>query len=128
LDKIVKPILVYGCEVWGMGNNDIVERILQNSITCKKKKSTHGLMVYGELGRFPLEIYVTTSDYPLLVLITNRKTRKKIPVMFCNSSLLNNRTNIPWLKSVKSILDECGLLYVWTNIYFVSATWLYNTA
>jgi hypothetical protein len=33
-------------------------------------------MVYGELGRFPLEIYVTTSDYPLLVLITNRKTRK----------------------------------------------------
>ena len=48
--------------------------------------------------------------------------------MFCNSSLLNNRTNIPWLKSVKSILDECGLLYVWTNIYFVSATWLYNTA
>jgi hypothetical protein len=76
LDKIVKPILVYGCEVWGMGNNDIVERVLQNSITWKKKKSTHGLMVYGEHGRFPLEIYVTTSDYPLLVLITNRKTRK----------------------------------------------------
>ena len=43
-------------------------------------------------------------------------------------SPLNYRTNIPWFKSVKSILDECGLLYVWTNIYFVSATWLYNTA
>jgi hypothetical protein len=26
-DKIVKPILLYGCEVWGVGNNDIVERI-----------------------------------------------------------------------------------------------------
>jgi hypothetical protein len=38
LDKIAKPILVYGCEVWGMGNNDIVERVLQNSITCKKRR------------------------------------------------------------------------------------------
>jgi hypothetical protein len=26
-DKIVKPILLYGCEVWGVGNNDIVERV-----------------------------------------------------------------------------------------------------
>ena len=43
-----------------------------------------------------------------------------------NFSLLNYRTNIPWLKSVKSILDECGLSYVWNNQYFVSATWLYN--
>ena len=25
-DKIVKPILVNGCEVWGMGNNDIVKK------------------------------------------------------------------------------------------------------
>ena len=43
-----------------------------------------------------------------------------------NFSLLNYRPNIPWLKSVKSILDECGLSYVWNNQYFVSATWLYN--
>jgi hypothetical protein len=26
-DKIVKPILLYGCEIWGVGNNDIVERV-----------------------------------------------------------------------------------------------------
>ena len=26
-DKIVKPILLYGCEVWGVGNNDIAERV-----------------------------------------------------------------------------------------------------
>ena len=26
-DKIVKPILLCGCEVWGVGNNDIVERV-----------------------------------------------------------------------------------------------------
>jgi hypothetical protein len=26
-DKIVKLILLYGCEVWGVGSNDIVERV-----------------------------------------------------------------------------------------------------
>ena len=60
-DKIVKPILLYGCEVWGVGNNDIVERI------CKiLLQSTPDFKVYGELGKFPLGIYVTTSDYQLL--------------------------------------------------------------
>jgi hypothetical protein len=26
-DKIVKPILLYGCEIWGFGNIDIIERV-----------------------------------------------------------------------------------------------------
>ena len=47
--KIVKPISLYGCEVWGVGNNDIVERVLQNCITCKKK-STPDFMVYESLA------------------------------------------------------------------------------
>ena len=25
-DKMVKPILLFGCEVWGFGDNDIIER------------------------------------------------------------------------------------------------------
>jgi hypothetical protein len=26
-DKLVKPILLYGCEVWGFGNNEILELV-----------------------------------------------------------------------------------------------------
>ncbi len=26
-DKMVKPILLYGSEIWGFGNNDIIERV-----------------------------------------------------------------------------------------------------
>jgi hypothetical protein len=26
-DKKVKPILLYGCEIWGFVNNDIIERV-----------------------------------------------------------------------------------------------------
>jgi hypothetical protein len=40
------------------------------------------------------------------------------------SSVLNNFSSS---NCAKSILDECGLSYVWTNQYFVSVTLLYNT-
>jgi hypothetical protein len=26
-DKMVKPILLYGCELWGLSNCDIIERV-----------------------------------------------------------------------------------------------------
>jgi hypothetical protein len=26
-DKIIKPILLYGCEVWGFSKNEIIERV-----------------------------------------------------------------------------------------------------
>jgi hypothetical protein len=26
-DKMVKPVLLYGCEIWGYGNNQIIERV-----------------------------------------------------------------------------------------------------
>ena len=26
-DKMVKPILLYGCEIWGFGNNDVLEKV-----------------------------------------------------------------------------------------------------
>jgi hypothetical protein len=26
-DKMIKPILLYGCKVWGFSNNDILEKI-----------------------------------------------------------------------------------------------------
>ena len=25
-DKMVKPVLLYGCEIWGFGNNDVLEK------------------------------------------------------------------------------------------------------
>ena len=49
-DKIVKPFLFYGCEIWGYTNTDIIERI--HLKFCKmllnyKKKYTefHGIIM-----------------------------------------------------------------------------------
>ena len=57
-DKLVKPILLYGCEIWGSGNNDILEKVHLKfcKIILHLKATTPNCMVYGELGRYPLDI------------------------------------------------------------------------
>jgi len=56
--KIVKPILLYGAEVWGYGNLEIVERVQLKFLkyVLNMKKSTPNYMVYGETGFLPLKI------------------------------------------------------------------------
>ena len=55
-DKIVVPILLYGCEIWGFTNIQVIERL--HLKFCKMplclKKSTPNYMVYAELGAKPL--------------------------------------------------------------------------
>ena len=57
-DKIVKPMLLYGCEIWGFSKNDIIERVHLKfcKLLLRLKVSTPNFMVYGELGRYPPEI------------------------------------------------------------------------
>jgi hypothetical protein len=57
-DSMVKPIILYGCETWGFGNNEIIERIHLKfcKLLLHLKTSTPDYMVYGELGRYPISI------------------------------------------------------------------------
>jgi hypothetical protein len=56
--KMIKPILLYGCEVWGFGKNEVLERVHLKfcKILLNLKSSTPNYMVYGELGRYPIDI------------------------------------------------------------------------
>ena len=74
-DKIVKPILLYGCEVWGFSDNYVIEKIRLKfcKLILHLKQSTPNCMIYGELGRFPLYIDIKTSNI-LLVQITYWKS------------------------------------------------------
>jgi hypothetical protein len=51
-------LLLYGCEIWGFGKNDMIERVHLKfcKLLLRLKVSTPNCMVYGELGRYPLEI------------------------------------------------------------------------
>ena len=57
-NKLIKPILLYGCEIWVIGNIDILERVQLKflKMILNMKKSTPSYMVYGECGVYPLKI------------------------------------------------------------------------
>ena len=56
-DKTVLPIMFYGCEIWGFGNNMLETVFLK---FCKYllglKSSTPNCMVYGETGCYPVSL------------------------------------------------------------------------
>ena len=127
-DKVVKPILLYGCEVWGMGNTSVIERVHLKfcKLLLNLKKSTPDYMIYGELGRFPLDIFIklrTINYWEKLVTGEN----KKLPVILYNLVTGSYNGNIAWFKNVKSVLDNCGLSNIWNTKYFISKNWLYDT-
>ena len=59
-DKIVIPVLLYGCEIWGYENLELIERIHLkfHKFILGLKSSTPLYMVYGETGRFPLYVII----------------------------------------------------------------------
>jgi sialic acid synthase SpsE len=59
-DALVKPILLYGSEVWGYENIILLERLQLKflKILLNVNRSTTNNMVYGELGCLPIGIYV----------------------------------------------------------------------
>ena len=58
-DILVKPILLYGCEVWATESVDIIEKIHLRfcKYVLQVNKSTCSNMVYGELGVTPLVLH-----------------------------------------------------------------------
>ena len=59
-NTMISPILLYyGCEVWGFENNDAIESLFLQfkKIILGVKKSTPNCILYGELGRYPIEIF-----------------------------------------------------------------------
>ena len=55
-DRIVKPVMLYGCEV---SIFDLKKNYTENFVNILKvKPSTPNFMVYGELGRFPVLINI----------------------------------------------------------------------
>lgn len=111
-DKMVMPILLYGCEIWGFSNCDILERVHLKfcKLILNVKKSTPNFIVYGELARYPISVYVKTR---IIGFWANIVTGKQTKYSFLIYNMLYNKflkgINFGWFMKVKSILDECGM-------------------
>ena len=79
-DKTIKPILLYGCEVWGYGNIDVIERVQLKffKYIFNLKKSTPSYMIYGELRIMPLSVDIQTRLISFWSKIIENSDKQKL--------------------------------------------------
>ena len=72
-------------------------------------------MVYGELGRCPLKLYVYNKMLSYWCRIVNSKENKFSHLMYKLMYELDKKAvcKFKWLDCVKNILDNSGLSYIW---------------
>ena len=83
-DSTILPIMTYGCEIWGYENLQMFERIHNSflrSIT-KCRNSTPLYMLYGELGRYPIEIFIKTRIIGYWTRIITGNQLKLVNMMY----------------------------------------------
>ncbi len=126
-DSMVKPILTFGSEVWGFENLKTVERV--QLAFCKYilrlNKSTPNVMVYGELGRYPIEIDIKVKMIKLWgkLVMNIGSTLSGMTYEMLYTHMRNGITS-KWLSCIKSILENCGMAGIWMNQQFPSVEYI----
>jgi hypothetical protein len=125
---MIKPILLYGCEVWVLGKNEVLERVHLKfcKILLNLKSSTPNYMVYGELGRYPIDIDIKVRTISYWARLLGGKQAKFSNVCYRLSRNLNENgdTNLNWVYFMRTILNECGFTYIWETENVNNKEWL----
>ena len=120
-DSLVKPILMYGCEVWGPSKNSgkFESKIdLMHNKFCKGllgvNKNAVNSAVRGELGRYPIQVSINISIVKYWLRIATKNCRNLVHQAY-ESHFKNNKASSEWLIYVKKLLDDHGFSNVWEN-------------
>ena len=90
---MVAPVLLCGSEVWGLGNNGVIEKVLLKfcKYILKLKSTTTNCMVYGELGRFPIDTAIETRVIGYWGKTTTGKHNKYAHTYYNTKYWISNR-------------------------------------
>ncbi|XP_056016752.1 uncharacterized protein LOC130053469 [Ostrea edulis] len=129
-DKVVLPVLIYGCEIWGYENLQVVERIHLKFLKhiFQMKSSTPSFMVYGETGRFPIYINVYSRMISYWATLLQGCDFKIVNVLhkFLHTQYLNGTVKNPWFECIQRILSMCGLSNIWNQQKNINGKWITN--
>ena len=119
-DKIVLPILSYGCEVWCPGNCDLALKLQLRfyKIVLKLNKSTPSCMLFGEIGRFPVDVHLKTRMLCYWYKLVNHANSSKfssVMYRFCLKMYENSSLQFTYIDCIKTLLGELGLYGIWLN-------------
>lgn len=133
-DSLVKPIALYGSEVWFAYKpyliNKSIDELFELSFKsnnefdkvhtrfCKYLLGTHSkasnFAVHSELGQFPLLITILTSCLNFWIHITQSNTDTLLTKAYMEQ-LNGSADKSRWILFIKNILYDLGFSHVWDN-------------
>ena len=127
-DSTVMSIMLYGCEIWGNANVDVLDKLYLKylKMILGVQGKTCNNMVYGELGRFPLGIHIKKRAVGFWGRLVTNKDTKISRVTYSNIRRLSdiNYYKCKWIDFIKGILQDCDLINIWQTHHFQSVDWL----
>lgn len=119
-DKTIVPILLYGSEAWCPQMCEQATKLQQRfyKIVLTLGKSTPAHMLFGELGKFPLELQAKQRMLNFWYKLIDSQNKNKLSsVMYKFLLQLKARSyhNSSFIETVQQQLNRLGLSNVWLN-------------
>ena len=117
-DSNVLSILNYASEIWsGNKPNDEVEKVQLRFLKFMLgvKDSTCTTAVYGEVGRFPLQLDVNLRIVKYWIRILNDKEGSLVKKAFYTLKHLDDAGFTTWASSIRAILARYNFMNVWED-------------
>ena len=110
-EKLVFPILLYGCKIWGFHCENMLETFYRKFLKkiLHLRPSTPSCMVYGEVYDKHM------INYWIRLLNKDSTSYASIIYTITLKFFISGEYKTQWLSRVKGILDICGLSYIWLN-------------
>lgn len=116
-DAQIKPMLLYGAEIWGLSHYKQIEKV--HTFALKKllnvSPRTPNDMAYGETGRYPLYICSFTACIKYWLRLT-KMDNSRLPRKAYNMLLsLHNSGKSCWVSQIHNTLYRFGFGFIWEN-------------
>ena len=109
-DRVVVPIMLYSCEVWVFSNISTLENLHRKfcKMVLKLRSSTPNVMIYGETGRFPLEVLVKARmiNYWSRIVLGKKEKLSYVSYNICKNHLFNSGLETDWISYINKILSS----------------------
>ena len=110
-DELVKPVLMYGAEVWGFHTGQFCKRLL------RVKRGTPTDIVLGEARRVDMKTWRYISIIKYWVKILTMSDHRYVYKVYHTLKLDYEDGKTNWVLCVKQLLYSCGLGEAWVSQY-----------
>jgi hypothetical protein len=112
-NTLILPILTYSCEIWGDSELKSIEQhylCFCKHLLCAKK-STPSVMIYGELGSFPISSMIKKRMTAFCTYLSFPNSAKLSSCLFKFLLTLDASSVYtgPWLSHIKRLLTDTGI-------------------